>query len=79
MKLHRQWTVGLVLAGLMAAAVAVAEDETSAASGDQAREHAREAVEAAAREAARAVRDSNQLDLDIRLLGPTSVTIASDR
>lgn len=79
MKLHRQWTVGLVLAGLMAAGVAVAEDNADAASGEQAREQAREAVEAAAREAARAVRDSNQLDLDIRLLGPTSVTIASDR
>jgi hypothetical protein len=79
MKLQRRWTVGLLLAGLLAGGTGVADDKIGAASGEHAREQAREAVETAAREAARAVRDSNQLDLDIRLVGPTSVKIAGDR
>jgi hypothetical protein len=78
MKMHRRWTAGLLLAGLLAAGNGAA-GEDSTASAERTREHARAAVEAAARDAARAIRDSNQLDLDIRLIGPTSETIASDR
>ena len=79
MKLHRRWTVGLLLAGLLAAGNGVADDKAGADSGDRAREQGRNAVETAAREAARALQDSNQLDLDIRLIGPTSVKIADGR
>jgi hypothetical protein len=79
MKLHRRWTVGLLVAGLLAAGNGVAGDKTGADSGDSAREQARNAVETAARAAARALQDSNQLDLDIRLIGPTSVKIADGR
>jgi hypothetical protein len=78
MKLHRRWTVGFLLAGLLAAGNGAADDKTGADSGDHAREQARKAVETAARDAARAVQDSNQLALDIRLIGPTSVKIAGD-
>jgi hypothetical protein len=79
MKLHRRWTVGLLLAGLLAAGNGVADDRKGADSGDRTREQAKNAVETAAREAARALKDGNQLDLDIRLIGPTSVKIAGDR
>jgi len=79
MKSNRRWTAGLLLTGLLAAGTGLADDKNDAASSKSTREHARQAVEAAARDAARAVRDSNQLDLDIRLIGPTSVKIASDR
>ena len=79
MKLHRQWTVGLLLAGLLAGGQGVADDKDGTNSGDRAREQARKAVETAARDAARAVQDSNQLDLDIRLIGPSSVKIAGDQ
>ena len=79
MKSNRRWTAGLLLTGLLAAGTGLADDKNDAASSERAREQARQAVEAAARDAARAVRDSNQLDLDIRLIGPTSVKIASDR
>ena len=78
MKLHRRWTVRFLLAGLLAAGNGFADDKNGSDSGDRAREQARKAVETAAREAARAVQDSNQLDLDIRLIAPTSVKIAGD-
>jgi hypothetical protein len=79
MKLHTQLTAGMLLAGLLAGGNSLADERSGGASSDKTREQAREAVETAAREAAQAVRASNQLDLDIRLIGPTSVTIASDR
>jgi hypothetical protein len=78
MKLHRRWTVGLLLAGLLAAGIGVADDKNGADAGERAREQARKAVETAASDAARAVQDDNQLDLDIRLIGATSVKIAGD-
>jgi len=43
------------------------------------RELAREANTAAAEQAATAVIEENKLDLDIRLIGPTSVKIAGDQ
>jgi len=43
------------------------------------RERAKEANEIAAREAVRAMLEGTRLDLDIRLVGPTSVRIAGDR
>lgn len=43
------------------------------------RELAREANELAAEKAVKSVLENNKLDLDIRLIGPTSVKIAADR
>lgn len=43
------------------------------------RQLARDAVELAAREAVKTVLENTRLDLDIRLIGPTSVRIAGDR
>ena len=79
MKLQTLWTAGILIAGLLTGADGLADARSGAASSEQTREQAREAVETAARKAAQAVRASNQLDLDIRLIVPTSVTIASDR
>jgi hypothetical protein len=42
------------------------------------RQLARDAVEMAAREAVKTVLEDTRLDLDIRLVGPTSVKIAGD-
>ena len=49
-------------------------DETAVA-----RQQAKAATEAAAREAAASVKDANRLDIDIQLVGPTSVKIAGKR
>lgn len=43
------------------------------------REQARTANERAAKQAIEAVLEANRLDLDIKLIGPTSKKIASDR
>ena len=51
----------------------VATEEVAAAQ----RDIAREANEAAAEEAAKALQAATRLDLDIRMIGPTSVKIAS--
>jgi hypothetical protein len=43
------------------------------------RQLARDAIQMAAREAVKTVLKDTRLDLDIRLIGPTSVRIADDR
>lgn len=82
-----QRTTVLILASLLAANTAqaeapVAKPATSTADtsiGERSVERARKANEDAADKAAQAVIDSARLDLDIRLLGPTSIKIAGDR
>jgi len=56
-------------------AAKTAQAETAASN----RELAREANEQAAAKAIEAVLADTRLDLDIRLIGPTSIKIASDR
>ena len=74
-----------VLTGLLALApTSFAEDSASATSGDTdtSAVHlamAKKATADAASLAVESVRADNELDLDIRLIGPTSVTIASER
>ena len=72
---NTRWIRPLILSCMLAASVGWAKDN-----GDETRdmslEQAREANETAAREAAEAVRTATRLDLDIRLIGPTSITIA---
>ena len=78
MKHSTRWMRVLALGGLLAAGAGWADDharESRAVS----REHARQAQEAAAREAAKAVKNATELDLDIRLIGPTSLKVASGR
>ncbi len=80
-----QWMIALALAGLLAAPVAwanddVAEDgERMESPGETSKTQAREANEAAACEASKAIEAANRLDLDVRLIGPTSVKIAGQR
>lgn len=69
----------LLIAGLLAAGTAGAADGKDHDSNTAARQRAKAATEAATREAVAAVRDANRLDLDIRLVGPTSVKIADKR
>lgn len=77
----------LLLASVLAVNTVWSEDKASeAASKTPAvenaqlnRDRARIANETAAAEAAKAVLESNRLDLDIRLIGPTSIRIAGDR
>ncbi len=58
-------------------------DEAHDVSPDQieeaSREHARQANETAVEDATRAIEADTQLDLDIRLIGRTSVRIAGDQ
>ena len=80
-----QRMIALALAGLLAAPVAwtndnVAEDgERMVSPRETSKNLARVANEAAAREASMAIEAANRLDLDIRLIGPTSVKIAGQR
>ncbi len=78
MRKDTRWIWTLALSGVLAAPAGWA-NETAAASRETSREQAREANEAAAREAADAVRSATRLDLDIRLIGPTSLTVADRR
>jgi len=79
--------LALTLAGLLAINVSFADDVAQSAatqtvqteSDQTSRELAKEANETAARQAVEAVLTEVKLDLDIRLIGPTSVTIAADR
>ena len=80
-------TTVLIVAGLLVGNAAqaeapVANQATPAADssiGEQSTARARKANEDAASKAAAAVVERTRLDLDIRLLGPTSVKIAGDR
>ena len=77
-------TFGLIAVLSLAVAPARAGDttgpekprETTETSASQEREIAAVAIRAAAEEAARSVRKAIRLDLDIRLIGPTSPRIA---
>jgi len=55
------------------------DDRVPADAVAQHRERARKANEAAAKQAAAAIVADNRLDLDIRLVGPTSKKVAGDR
>jgi outer membrane murein-binding lipoprotein Lpp len=76
----------LLFAGSASIAPAMADDrgsiETSEMSSAQieeaSKEHAALANEAAVEEAAQAIKEATRLDLDIRLIGRTSVIIAGD-
>ena len=76
-------TTVLFLASLLAFSAGQAEETSpqpdQTRPTEQSIERAREANEAAAKKAAEAVVDSTRLDLDIRLIGPTSVKIAGER
>jgi hypothetical protein len=73
-------TLGVLLSADFAIAREPATDEASVETiAETQRDLARAANERAAEEAAKAVRAANRLDLDIRLIGPTSVKIASGR
>ena len=56
-----------------------AHDVSPAQIEEASREHARKANEAAIEDAARAIEADTRLDLDIRLIGRTSVRIAGDQ
>lgn len=88
MEFTRNLILRLVIAGLLWTNVAAANDDemtvvvtaavkvnTEATSLDGAKTANKEAAE----KAVEAVQADNRLDLDIRLIGPTSVKIASDR
>ena len=83
---HRRTSI-LALAGLLAFNLSfadeVAPEETAKATVVDTdtvnRELAREANMAAAEQAVAAVLEETRLDLDIRLIGPTSVKIAGDQ
>ena len=87
MNLTNRLIPALVLAGALATTSGQAEElkdqEAYAAqranASEQSIERAKEANEDAAKQAVEAVLTSTQLDLDIRLVGPTSKKIAGDR
>lgn len=73
-------TLSILLSGSIAMAEeATTDQERTQAIADAQRDLARAANKVAAEEAAKAVQAANRLDLDIRLIGPTSVKIASGR
>ena len=80
-----QRMIALALAGLLAAPVAWTNDnvaevgERMESPRETSKNLARVVNEAAAREASMAIEAANQLDLDIRLIGPTSLKIAGQR
>ncbi len=77
----------LLFAATTSTAPALADDrqgyeanDTSPAQIEEAsREHAKQANETAVEDAARAIEADTRLDLDIRLIGRTSVRIAGDQ
>jgi len=83
----RPLLAGMALAGLLAVNAATGDeivvtetrDESTIQVDEQQRNLARKANEAAVEKAVEDVLASTKLDLDIRLIGPTSVKIASDR
>jgi len=85
MKSHAHQCLTLLLAGALALNSAAAGDRPAGADDSEhlapavfSRNQLKAAVEAAAREAAESVKASSRLDLDIRLIGPTSVKVAAD-
>ena len=72
---YKRWTQALAM-GILLAAPAAWADESDAESRETSREQARAANEDAARDAAEAVKAATRLDLDIRLIGPTSLKVA---
>ncbi|MGI9204119.1 MAG: hypothetical protein ACR2Q3_08920 [Woeseiaceae bacterium] len=88
MEFKRNSILGLAIASVLCTNVALADDDetTIVATAPAAvstevtsRDGAKAANREAAEEAVQAVLADNRLDLDIRLIGPTSVKIASDR
>lgn len=85
MKNISRWSFVLVVASLFAAQPGWTNDEAPTATdqveaaADASKAQAREANEEAAREASEAIDAATKLDLDIRLIGPTSVKIAGER
>ena len=84
MKITRKLTTGLAILSVLFASVASAENTATTESSTvnvekESREQGKQANETAAEAAVEAVLADNRLDLDIRLIGPTSVKIASDR
>ncbi len=78
MRKNTRWIWILALSGVLVAPAGWASDDAGAGR-ESSREQAREANEDAAREAADAVRNATRLDLDIRLIGPTSLAVADRR
>jgi hypothetical protein len=76
----------LLFAGVSSMTIASADDQPALESSEASparveetsREHARKANQAAAEEAAEAVEADTRLELDIRLIGHTSVLLAGD-
>jgi len=84
MKITRKMTAGLAIASVLFANAATADDTVSTESSTvnvakESLEQAKRANEAAVAAAVETVLVDTRLDLDIRLIGPTSVKIASDR
>jgi hypothetical protein len=73
-------SLSILLCGSLAMAQEPATDQERTESiADAQRDLASAANKTAAEEAAKAIQAANRLDLDIRLIGPTSVKIASGR
>jgi len=84
MKISRKLITGLAIVGVLFANVASTENSATTESSTidvakESLEQAKRANEAAAEAAVETVLADTRLDLDIRLIGPTSVKIASDR
>ena len=87
MKNQRTLVAGLALAGLLAVNAGFADeivvtetrDNATIKADDVQRDLAKKANKAAVEKAVEAVIADTKLDLDIRLIGPTSVKIASER
>jgi len=84
MKISRKLITGLAIVGVLFANVASTENSATTESSTidvakESLEQAKRANEAAAEAAVETVLADTRLDLDIRLIGPSSVKIASDR
>jgi hypothetical protein len=84
MKISRKLITGLAIVGVLFVNVASAENSATTESSTvnvakESLEQAKRANVAAAEAAVETVLADTRLDLDIRLIGPTSVKIASDR
>jgi len=84
MEITRKFIAALAIASVLFANIASADEAAITQShadrvAEKSREQAKRANEVAAKTAAEAVLVDTRLDLDIRLIGPTSVKIASKR